>query len=161
MGNLRIGIDSSSTNTAIVVTKDGDIIDHLLISPKNKSLDSRVFTICETVDSFLSGFIIKNGTSATLNIEGIAFGAVGKVVDLAMIVGFITMSARLHGFTVNLIPPTTLKKFFAGNGRASKEDMIATCRDTYPTPFNVFKGYKKIDDLVDAFALSIYETNKG
>lgn len=157
MGELRIGIDTSSSNTAIVVTKNGLIIDHLLISPKNKSLDSRVFTICETVDSFLSGFIITNGIDITINIEGIAFGAVGKVVDLAMLVGFITMSARLHGFTVNLIAPTTLKKSFTGSGRASKDDMIATCRDKYPIAFNVFKGYKKIDDLVDAFALAIHE----
>jgi Holliday junction resolvasome RuvABC endonuclease subunit len=91
-----------------------------------------------------------------INLESIAYGAKGRTTDLAMLLGAIYYSCLKKGIKTNLVAPTQLKKSFCDNGRASKDDMIYFMRDNFTTEFNKFKSYKKIDDLVDAFALSVY-----
>ena len=146
-----LGIDTSSTATALVLTKNKKIISFTLIQPKSKNITTRCLKIIRDFETFISENKID-----MINLESIAYGAKGRTTDLAMLLGAIYYYCLKKGIKTNLVAPTQLKKSFCSNGRASKDDMIYFMRDNFPTEFNKFKAYKKIDDLVDAFALSIY-----
>jgi Holliday junction resolvasome RuvABC endonuclease subunit len=92
-------------------------------------------------------------TEVVVCIEAPAFMANGKVVDLSMLVGGVYYGLLHKGYVVTLVPPSANKKFFTGNGKASKEDMINTLPKDV---LEEFKGYKKKDDLADAYALAKY-----
>jgi hypothetical protein len=147
-----IGIDSSSTNTAIVVLDyNRNLLEFTLISPTNKDLRVRG---AETVSSVLS-FIQKFSTkSSQIVIEAPAFMANGKVADLSMIVGGIFYGLIDIGYDCLLIPPSQHKSRFTGRGRITKGDTILCLPESV---LNSFKGtYKKLDDLADAYSLATY-----
>ena len=146
-----IGIDISSTHTAIVVlNKMGGLVDYILIEPKQKDLRERGQEVVNKCLTYISKY---NNEISVIAIESPAFMAKGKVADLAMIVGGVYYGLS-NDYSSILVPPTTLKKFFTGNGRAKKKDMLAKCPLDLLTEFT--KYYKKIDDLVDAYALALY-----
>ena len=145
---MKIGIDTSTTNTAIVVLDDRNkLIDFTLLNPKDKDIIKRSQIICKGVLSYFKGV---SHTNCKVGIEGASFGSIGKKDKLVMVMGYVYYHLLLEGFDVILLPPSTIKKQFTGNGRADKAEM------TEHVPLDVlkeFKGdHKKTDDLVDAFA---------
>ena len=57
-----------------------------------------------------------------------------------------------------IVPPTTLKKFATGSGKADKNEMIAALPVDVREHFNA-QGYKKttgLTDVADAYWLSTY-----
>ena len=146
-----IGVDTSSTHTAIVILNNkGGLVSHYLIEPSCKDLRDRGLIIYKECINIINTF---NPEITNVIIEAPAFMAKGKVADLAMITGAIYYTLS-KDFNVVLAPPSTVKKFFTGNGRAKKEDMLAKCPEYLINTFK--KTHKKIDDLVDGYALAMY-----
>jgi len=148
-----IGIDSSSTNTGIVVLDtSGNIKDYYLISP-NKALDinDRILEILKTFLKILSKYAEDNISVA---IESAALYGKGKRNELSMLIGALYYLLRLEDREVFLVPPSKLKKFATGNGRASKEDMESATPTFVVQKFK--REFKKVDDVVDAFWLATY-----
>jgi Holliday junction resolvasome RuvABC endonuclease subunit len=147
-----IGIDSSSTNTAIVVLEDDrKLFEFTLISPVDKDLRVRGAETVSTVLSFVKRFPTQ---SCQVIVEAPAFMANGKVADLSMIVGGIFYGLVDKGYDCLLIPPSQHKKRFTGQGRVTKGDTILSLPESV---LKSFKGtYKKLDDLADAYSLATY-----
>lgn len=58
-------------------------------------------------------------------IEGYAFGAVGRVFQIAENAGLLKyMISRVHGIDYGVFAPTEIKKFATGKGNANKEKML-------------------------------------
>lgn len=57
---------------------------------------------------------------------------------------------RIKKVSLHIFPPTTVKKYFTGSGRAKKEEMIAEFASRFPISFKI-EG--KVDDVVDSYAL--------
>ena len=144
-----IGIDSSTTNTAIVVLKDGKLESFILISPTSKDILQRSQEIVLECLKFLDTYSWQN---FKLGIEGASFSSIGMRDKLTMLLGAIYYNARLHEFNVSLLPPTTIKKKFSDNGRADKAEMATHVPEDV---LEKFRGVStKIDDLVDAYAIA-------
>jgi len=145
----KIGIDSSTTNTAVVVLKDGEYYTSYLISPKSKDIMIRSKEIVESVWGILDSY---PADTTLVGIEAASFNSRGMRDKLTMLLGAIFFGILLKSFSIDLIPPTTIKKKFSGNGRADKEEMSGC------VPKEVLKEFtnksKKIDDLVDAYAIA-------
>jgi len=146
-----IGIDLSTTNTGIVVlSNSGGLLDFKLISPEGKNIKERALKINDIVKKYVRQH---RDVFTKVIIEDISLHSKGKIVDLAMLLGSVFYDLKKH-YEVMLVPPTTLKKFYTKNGRAKKEDMIEATPGEIIDLFS--KKYKKIDDLVDAYALALY-----
>ena len=146
-----IGIDLSTTNTGIVVlSNSGGLLDFKLIAPEGKNIKERAFIVSNKVKKYVRQH---RDIFTKVIIEDISLHSKGKVVDLAMLLGSVYYSLKKH-YEVILVPPTTLKKFYTKNGRAKKEDMINNTPELIIKRFS--EKYKKIDDLVDAYALALY-----
>lgn len=97
------------------------------------------------------------------SIEGLSFGSKGNATrNLAIL--FATICIKLNIDFPYTVPPTTLKKFATGNGRADKKEMLSVieCHDKYL--FNylndmTIKAGKY--DLADAYWLARYLIDKG
>ncbi len=151
MTKYKIGIDTSTTNTAMVVLDlHNDIERFILFSPvKKKDIIERSTIICKELCDTLYLFDEKD---ALIGIEGASFMSKGKRDKLVMLTGCVYYNLLMRGYNVILIPPTTIKKEFTGNGRASKEEVINTVSKEIREMF--LSKYKKIDDLSDAYAIA-------
>ena len=146
---MKIGIDTSTTNTAIVVLDNQNkIIRFELLSPKDKDIIVRSRIICKDI---LHHFHNLDPAYVKIGIEGASFGSIGKKDKLVMLMGYIYYHLLVEGYDVKLLPPSTIKKQFTGNGRAKKEEMIACLPLDVKVAFEA--RYKKIDDLADSYAI--------
>jgi len=145
-----IGIDSSTTNTAIVVLdEDKTLVDFVLLSPKHKDIHDRSVEIVNK----LMDFVVKYSPSnCTVGIEAASFQSKGMRDKLSMLLGAIYYSLRRLDYSVKLLPPPTIKKQYTGNGRAKKDEMSGATPDDILTQFKIYAT--KLDDLVDAYAIA-------
>lgn len=151
---LKIGIDTSTTNTAIVALNlRNELVDFILLSPKDKDIYDRSTIICKLAEAYISNLVGKNEGEVRYGIEGASFGSIGKKDKLVMLMGYIYYMLKLEDCDVKILPPSTIKKQFTGNGRASKEDVIATVPEEIMKQFRA--SYKKVDDLADAYAICV------
>ena len=95
----------------------------------------------------------------TVLIEGVSYGSVGSaaLVDLAGLNYMIRQALLKKDIPFEIVSPTSNKKAFCGNGQATKDVMIDTWKRWDSNINNV--NEIKIDDLADAFALSVYREN--
>lgn len=147
-------MDLSSTNTGVVILDEfGTPLEVALISP-NKSLkfDDRVVKILEELVNLFSSY--KNEYELCVAIESGALYGKGKRNELAMLNGAVYYFLRFNKIETHLVPPSRLKKYATGNGRASKEDMA----NSAPKKFRerVESLFKKADDVIDAYFLAKY-----
>ena len=68
---------------------------------------------------------------------------------LAGVLYSIASETAALGFKVCGAPPASIKKFMTGRGNASKFDMVATTRKTFP-------GFRGDDNAADALSLSLF-----
>ena len=145
------GIDLSTTNSGIVIIDDEENVEYYeLISP-NKSLDiyqrsvEVIRRVCEVVQKY---------EIRCVAIESGALFGKGRRNELAMLNGAVFYTLLLLDYSVKLLPPSSLKKFATGNGRASKEEI----RKATPSLFiqEVEGVVKKSDDIFDAYWLAKY-----
>ena len=73
------------------------------------------------------------------------------LTDLVKLVSILEYNfMRIEKVKLSIFPPTTVKKYFTGSGKAKKEQMISEFRTRFGEKFD-YTG--KIDDVIDAFAL--------
>lgn len=150
---ITIGIDSSTTNTAVVALKDGKLFYFKLYSPKSKDIIERSLEIVKHIDRWFNADNMKLvGQEVRIGIEAASFQSRGMRDKLTMLLGAIYYLIKKKGFSIKLLPPSTIKKQFVDNGRASKDEMEEG------VPAEVLKDFrdytKKTDDLVDAYAIA-------
>lgn len=94
-----------------------------------------------------------------IGIEGYAYGAgkgsgMGMVFNIGELGGALKVAFQRHEFPFIVIPPTQVKKFITGNGRAEKEEVEKEIRKDYG--FKIEHGNKKERlDLYDAASVAI------
>jgi len=93
-------------------------------------------------------------------IEGYSFGSSGsRLFQLVENTAVLKYKIRKGGFNLSIVPPTTVKKFFTGSGRAGKELMYESFLDN--TGVDIAKTIKKrsnspYSDIVDSYAICLY-----
>jgi Holliday junction resolvasome RuvABC endonuclease subunit len=145
-----VGIDTSTTNTAVVVLdNEKQLKKFKLFSPKSKDILHRSASIVVDVRDYLSDIPTAD---CVIGLEGASFQSRGMRDKLSMLLGGVFYHLWAAGYSVKLLPPSTIKKNFTGNGRAQKEDMRRLMPRDVLVKFDA--EYKKVDDLVDAYAIA-------
>jgi Holliday junction resolvasome RuvABC endonuclease subunit len=102
---------------------------------------------------------IRNHSVDYVGIEGYAFGAVGRVFQIAENGGLLKHKLWINNFKVATFPPTVIKKFATGKGNSNKEAMV----ESFETETNVSirekcgitnKQWNPISDIVDAYYIA-------
>ncbi len=154
---ITLGIDQSFTSTGIVV-KDRNTVLHFstIRSDKNHDIYQRAFDIKTKVVE-----IVQLYKPTLINIEQIAFGGVGNAAkNLAGLLFLIMCDIQtVKHYDVNLVSPTSLKKFATDSGRASKKQMINALPAAVLKMFEDgnYKLTTGLSDLADAYWLACYE----
>ncbi len=92
--------------------------------------------------------------------EGYAFDSVsGSVFQNAEVAGSLKKHFYDQGKGIVVYPPSVIKKFFSGNGRAGKNLMEGAFKQRYPEYYpqcidKLIKYESPKDDMIDAFALA-------
>lgn len=152
-----LGIDQSYTGSGFcVVDEQGNVVDFGTFKTDTQlDVYGRAMEVTDFIINKISEHCIMR-----LNIEGLAFGIRGSATrDLAGLLFVIITHVRRNTTNVEckVIPPTTLKKFATGSGKADKAAMIAAVPDSILSQFKSI-GYKKttgLADVCDAYWLSL------
>jgi hypothetical protein len=96
-----------------------------------------------------------------VGIEGYAFGAVGRVFQIAENAGLFKHKLYENGVPFGVYAPTVIKKFGCGKGNANKEMMIEafeaeTGVDIRQKCGIINKSWNPITDIVDAYYICKY-----
>jgi Holliday junction resolvasome RuvABC endonuclease subunit len=154
-----LGIDQSYTSSGYCVkNNDGSVLEFGTFKSA-KALD--VYDRASQVANFIVDKAVEHNVKC-VNIEGLAFGIRGDATrDLAGLLFTIvtTLRRRTADVELNVIAPTSLKKFATGTGKSDKAAMIAAVPQTVLDRFTEAK-YKKttgLADLCDAYWLASFK----
>ena len=91
-----------------------------------------------------------------VGIEGYAFGAVGRVFQIAENAGLFKHKLYEKGIPFDVYAPTMIKKFASGKGNANKEAMIEAFEKEVSIDIRekcgiINKSWNPITDIVDAY----------
>lgn len=153
-----IGIDPSLTGTGVVcLNEEGIVEDEQLIktTPKQK-IEDRLELINNTIIKLLNnkyqirytnGYIYKN--KVNIYMEGLSFGAKGNAITQLAGLHYLLRINLLKRIDLKLeiIPPTTLKKFITGKGNSRKELMLLEVYKRWGVEY-------KNNNLCDAYSLA-------
>ena len=181
-----VGIDMSLRSPGVALIRPGDtaiylmgfqqrksdkeIINHKVVGPTETVVITRCSYPVDVKDRwFRSEFVvnriiewIKGYIEPTddvhVYIENYALGMVGSssVSTLCELGGILRISLYRLKWTFSEMSPGTVKKYFAGNGRASKLDMVAAYHVKYPRFTDVMKvrdGQHPQEDMIDALGI--------
>lgn len=146
-----IGIDQSYKNCAYVILDDSGSMSKFGIVRAASSGDvyDTAASIAAKITDIVSGY-----DEVQVFIEGLAFGMSGNATrDLAGLLFVIITTLRKQTANINLLPPTTVKKFATGSGKAVKADMMLKLPEGVMQQFKD-ANYKKttgLSDLADAY----------
>lgn len=146
-----LGIDQSYTSTGIVLLNEGALLKaHKFAGNKEMNRFGQAYEIA----IHLAG-IVDEFEPDVIAIEGLAFGMRGNVTRDLGGLQFVIIShlQEVKGREVEIIAPTSAKKFATGSGRAKKEDMIDSLPESVYSYF-IGLGVKKttgLGDLADAY----------
>ena len=156
-----LGIDQSLTSTAwVLVDEDKNVLDSGVIrTTKEDSLPRRCYKICRGLSEVFRGFEVGH-LGMKISIEGLSYGSVGNATrSLGVLMGWIQSELFTGDNNWLETPATTLKKFATGNGRAEKQDMLASVPEEFREHIkaNYNKSGKKsgLLDLPDSYWLAI------
>lgn len=121
---------------------------------KEWAITDNIQAVCEAIE----GIIIKD-KPAYVVMEACAFAAGGRVADLSGLNHCIRQMVRRHNIPIYVVPPTTNKLEFTGNGQATKEMMVEVWKMCDPVA-NELLEVGKVDDLADACALCRFPEDK-
>ena len=154
-----LGIDQSYTSTGLVgVNEDGQIITQEIIS--SLKADGDYFTRAKIVsEQIVYKTRVMDACSdhdLKISCEGLAFGMRGTTLQqLAGLQFMIVNGLREEGFEVNIIAPSSVKKFATGSGKAKKEDMWEALPEKVKKMFENIPKSQGREDLVDAYWISM------
>lgn len=121
---------------------------------KESAITDNIASVCECVEKIL--LIYK---PEYVVMEACAFAAGGRVADLSGLNHCLRQAIRRMGIPVYVVPPTSNKLEFTGNGQATKEMMVESWKACDPIA-NTLLEINKLDDLADAFALCRFPKSK-
>lgn len=115
---------------------------------------------------FQNGFY-ENDHNINVCIEGVANGASGDATRGLAGLQFLIMSKFLdeqeddfmemkEPFAIDVVPPTTVKKFATDNGRADKDEVFESLPDEVKARFAEYPKTKGRYDLADAYWIAMY-----
>ncbi len=135
-----VGIDVSLTHTAMWFGEGN------YTSVKGGKM--RGVTRLKTMYEWVLAALVTNKPRVAV-IEGYAYMANSRQHRLGEIGGVVRLACANAGVKrIIEVPPTTLKKFFFGNGRASKQDMIDEANHRINSDLEITD-----DNIADSFAL--------
>lgn len=98
--------------------------------------------------------IIERHNVAKIHFEGYAFGASSSAVTgLAELGGVIRTMVFERGLDMDIIPPSSVKKFATGKGNAKKEQMVAAFKSQILVP-DAISNCPSLNDIADSFFIS-------
>lgn len=131
---MYAGLDLSLTATGLIVlSRRGKVIRQVKLTTTHNGDEPyddqvRQAWIVHSIMLHLDGI-------TQIGIEGHAFGVAHKDSRLIELAGAVKMQMWKQGIEFQLVPVGSLKQFATGNGRASKDEMLAAARaDGYPAP---------------------------
>lgn len=153
---LYIGIDQSYSGFGLVVLDETGHCHQksLLKYPLNKykTESERLVKIYDDLLMFF-GMHVSSGAEIHIVMEGYAFGAKLNREKLGELGGIVKLVSQLvlHQNPIS-VPPTTLKQYVTGSGKASKEDMLAAVQkwDADITDHNLADAYGLAHMLMSA-----------
>lgn len=103
--------------------------------------------------------IMKKNLVEEVFIEGYAFGATGRVFQIAENTGMLKHHLWKNKLPFDVFPPTVIKKFATGKGNANKEKMYEawlaeTNIDIHKTLDVSEKQWNPLSDIVDAYYIA-------
>lgn len=156
---ITVGIDQSYTSTGVVVIHD-DFFESLIITTQpNKEDPLEKFRRAEYIAEHVVGMIASvEGEVDKVYIEGLGFAARGDATrDLGGLQYMIVNRLIYSGLPPVIIAPTSLKKRFAGHGKATKDDMVEAVQQVDQKAYQEMMGIPKSKgryDMADAYALA-------
>lgn len=177
-GLIRVNPSTHAPNKKLDVPQLHPALE-ILIDPEEwieLSKNMRQFYIAKAVSNRLvakySKFMFQNGFyendhNINVCIEGIAASASGDATRGLAGLQFLIMSKFLdeqeddfmelkEPFAIDVVPPTTVKKFATDNGRADKEDVFEALPSEVKEKFSEYPKTKGRYDLADAYWISMY-----
>lgn len=155
-----MGLDQSFTSTGVVIldTSHKVIQAKIITTVKDKEDPLTNFKRADDISNKISELCVSEGVHH-VNIEGLGFGAVGDATrNLAGLQYLIVTKLISIGVTIDIIPPTALKKFATGSGKAKKEDMYESIQEKDSKFFEELSLVKKTKgryDVADAYWLAM------
>lgn len=157
-GPLRVvGLDLSLTSTGV---SDGQSV-HVFRTSADERLEARLDRLTRQCVMFvLSPTQWTDGQpegkrADLVCIEGAAYGSKGDAVDqLAGLRLMVRTRLWRMGVPFAVIAPTSLKAYTAGNGRASKAEMVAALAERHGLDLKAHKVAHGKYDMADAYALA-------
>lgn len=143
-----LGIDQSFTSSGLVVidkTSKDVVFCERFCSTKEFDIFERAWEVVNKIVQIANIY-----HPEIIIIEGLAFGGFGNSTRNLSGLQFMIISQLrfVHGFDVEVVAPTTVKKIASGSGGAKKKDVLANLP---PEVLEYFKslGYKKTKGLLD------------
>lgn len=122
-------------------------------TPVFKRHYERIAYIVEVLDTFLTKY-----PCDILFVEGYAYHAVGRLLDLAEFTGSVLFYlAKKHNFLVYKVPPTIVKKTLTNNAFAQKPIVWYACNKIVP---HCYKNYDESDAMAILLAGLAAHTNE-
>lgn len=145
MSNLvSVGCDMGLVKSGIVLLNDEFAIESQnLIKVQSKSAE-RLCDIEKAFDTIVRPYF---PCDLEVFVEGYAYGAKYQRESLAELGGVMRRYLHLAGLNFWVIPPTSIKRFVTGTGKATKNYMKKCTKDQWQQAF-------KSDDVCDAYGLS-------
>lgn len=152
-----IGIDQSYSKTGYVVVDDNkNVVQHgVITTDKAKDVYDRASDLAAKLVEIVNLYKITD-----VRIEGLAFGIRGDATrDLAGLQFVVITKLRsvIDNISIKIIPPTTLKRFATGSGKATKQQMIESLPQTIGQQFKIYKISTGLTDVTDGYWLSVYK----
>ena len=155
-----LGIDQSYSSTGVVLIENDTVLDfQKFTSDKSKDIFERCWDVVAQIRQYM-----QKHNPDYIALEGLAFGMMGNATrDLAGLqFSIITVARYIDLINIDIVTPLTLKKFATGNGKAKKDDMMASLPTETLEMFKN-KGFKKttgLADLADAYFLAKFMQDK-
>jgi crossover junction endodeoxyribonuclease RuvC len=117
-----LGIDQSYTSSGIVLLEEEELVSgHKFVANKEINRFGQAYEIATHIANIVDEF-----QPDVIAIEGLAFGMRGNVTRDLGGLQFVIIAhlQEVMKREVDIIAPTSVKKFATGSGKAKKEDMI-------------------------------------
>jgi Holliday junction resolvasome RuvABC endonuclease subunit len=152
--SITIGIDQSYTGFGFVVLDEtGHCHQKTLRKYELKKFDGEADRLSHIYTDLVCFLAYAQSLSPTVKVfmEGYAYGAKLNREKLGELGGVVKLATRhvLYSEPTS-VPPTTLKQFATGSGRATKEQMVKAAQE--------FDAEITNDNLADAYLLALYGT---
>lgn len=152
--NRYLGIDQSLTSTGWVILQAGIVQNFGTIGSQK---DQHVFDRAKSIALQINSICMQNKITH-IAMEGLPFNAMSNVTrDLAGLM--FTIGTTLIDFTPDedmfIYPPTMIKKYATGSGKAKKEDMVAALPEGVRADFKLrYVPSRGLYDVTDAYFIA-------